>query len=65
MLIEDVGVSSADCIILFAYCTDLEVCVKRTVYCLRNILESFLVDFEYPNSLAFIASLTDCSILLT
>ena len=43
MLTEDPGAPSADCIILVAYWTVVEVCDDKTVYCLRNILESFLL----------------------
>lgn len=65
MLTEDLGAPSADCMILSAYWTGLEVGHDKTAYCLRNIFEPFLVDFECPSRLSFIASPTDCSILLT
>ena len=62
---ENLSAPSADCMILSAYWTGLEVRDNKTAYCLRNILESFLVDFGCPNKLSLIASLTNCSILLT
>lgn len=65
MLTEDLGAPSADCMILSAYWTGLEVRDDEIAYCLRNILVSFLVDFECPNTISFIASPTNWSILLT